>query len=154
MPIVPLPDIIVREWDNRIPQERDPWDRLEPRNPRDPIYIPREPIYRPEVNPRDPHYLPPRDRRDPIYRPSLRDDYWDDEWDFRRPAPRDRHDRDFDRIYYPPTRRNGAQTDDDWDLRRDPLEAEFFPSPRDDFRDPNFRMPNFDEQPPVRSPRS
>jgi hypothetical protein len=150
-PIEPLPDIIIpnnRDWDNRIPVERDPWDSLPPRNPRDPIYVPRDPISRPESDPRD--RRDPIDRRDPVRRPSIHDDYYDDDWDFRRPAPRDRRDRDFDRVYYPPSR--DTRRDDDWDLRRDPREAEFFPSPRDDFRDPNFRLPN--EQPPVRSPRS
>lgn len=154
-PIIPINPIerLPIEWDNRIPIERE-------RDPSDVIFIPREPSYRPERDPRDPIYLPPgRDRREPIYRPSIRDDKERriDDWDLRRdrdrvrlPPPRERErDRDFIR------RSEDRWIDDDFDfdLKFDPREIDFFPSPRDELRDPNFRMPSFDDI-PVRNPRT
>lgn len=136
------------EWDNRVPVERQPidrwnprddydddvwnnndrWNELPQRHPRDPVYLPREPIFRPERDPREPDFLPPRDNRQPIYQPVGQDDVRGS------------------------GRRDSQRRDDDWDLRRDPRELDFFDSPRDELRDPNFRMPPRDDF-PVRSPR-
>lgn len=89
---------------------------------------------RPERDPREPDFLPPRDNRQPIYQPVGRDD--------NRPSGPIRNDN----------RQPAQRRDDDWDLRRDPLELDFFDPPRDDMRDPNFRMPPREDF-PVRSPR-
>lgn len=107
----------------------DQWNELPQRHPRDPVYFPREPVYRPERDPREPDFLPPRDNRQPIYQPVGRDD--------------DRRNQN---------RPSANRRDDDWDLRRDPRESDFFDSPSDNSRDPNFRMPSREEF-PVRSPR-